>query len=267
MMIACKKKENSGFMTDRSNLIRLYVAADQLAKNQVIQLNPNQTHYLHNVMRLHEGSTLKVFNGHDGEWEASVVALQKNSGALKVVEQLKPQLTLPELHLYFPPLKQDSLKFLLEKATELGVTSFHPLLTDHTVVRGFNADKARLTLIEAAEQCERLDIPKIADLKNLKAILSSLLSAKDFVLCVCAERRQVTTLTQTLENHPQDSPYALLIGPEGGFSEGEFDYLAQLSFVKFVTLGPLVLRAETAGLAALAQVIGYKGYSKSVLDR
>jgi 16S rRNA (uracil1498-N3)-methyltransferase len=265
-MTACKKKENSGSMTDRSKLVRLYVAVDHLDKNHVIPLNPNQNHYLHNVMRLHEGSSLQVFNGHDGEWLTTVVSLQKNSGALKVMDQLRPQERLPEIHLYFPPLKQDPLRFLLEKSTELGVTSFHPLLTDHTVVRAINSDKARLTLIEAAEQCERLDIPKIADLKTLKAVMSGLYQGESFVLYVCDERRQSPTLPQALENHPKNSPYAILIGPEGGFSESEFDYLAQLSFVRYVTLSPLVLRAETAALAAIAQIIGYKGYIKTILD-
>lgn len=244
-------------MTDRSNSVRLYVSADHLDKGHLISLNANQTHYLHHVMRLHEGSLLKVFNGQDGEWQASIVSLHKNSGALKIGENLRPQETLPSIHLYFPPLKQEPLRFLIEKGTELGVTVFHPLLTDHTVVRALNADKARLTVIEASEQCERLEIPQITDLKRLKAVMSGLFQNEKGILYVCDERRQASPLLNQLGSHPQDSPYSLLIGPEGGFSEDEFDYLGRLPFVRFVTLAPLVLRAETAAITAVAQVVGF----------
>lgn len=241
-------------------MTRLYVNVDYLSKGEIITLNANQTHYLHNVMRLHEGSLLNIFNGQDGEWQASIVSLQKNSSVLKVIENVRPQQTPPAIHLYFPPLKQEPLRFLLEKATELGVTSFHPLLTDHTVVRALNADKAHFTVIEASEQCERLDIPKIADLKSLKAVMSSLLSEDKFLLYVCDERRNAPSLMSKLEAHPSDVPFALLIGPEGGFSVDEFDYLEKLEFVQFVTLAPLVLRAETAAIAAVSQIVGYRGF-------
>ena len=245
-------------MADQTHQIRLYVETEHLDTGHIVPLNASQIHYLHHVMRLHEGSSLTIFNGYDGEWQAIIVALRKNAGDLKVIELLRPQITASNIHLYFAPLKQDPLRFLIEKSTELGVTYFHPVLTDRTVVRGFNREKARLIAIEAAEQCERVDIPSIADLKNLKAVLSGLGQKNPVILYVCDERRQATPLLKSLATHPHESPVVLLIGPEGGFSEGEFDYLTQLSFVQFVSLSPYVLRAETACVAALAQVVGYQ---------
>jgi len=231
---------------------RLYLEVDHLDKGHIVSLNASQTHYVHHVMRLHEGSSLYVFNGYDGEWEGVIVSLRKNTADIKVLANKRAQTVLPDIHLYFAPLKQDRLRYLIEKSTELGATHLHPVLTDHTVVRGFNRDKARLIAIEAAEQCERLDIPLIAELKNLKAVMSELSN----ILYVCAERRQTSPLLKCLCSHPQECPIAVLVGPEGGFSDSEFDYLERLSFVRFVALGPHVLRAETACLAALAQVMG-----------
>jgi 16S rRNA (uracil1498-N3)-methyltransferase len=243
-------------MLDHLEKIRLYVQIAHLEEGQIVALNPKQAHYLHHVMRLHTGNLVRIFNGIDGEWRACLVSLGKNGGDLKVTKHIKPMACLPEIHLYFPPLKHGPLHFLLEKTTELGLTHFHPILTQLTAVRGFNIEKARTITIEAAEQCGRIDIPLMKELTLLKENLSLFHQSPTPLLYVCDERRQAPPLVQLSKNHPQGAPYAFLIGPEGGFSDEEFDFLQQLSFVRFLTLSSNILRAETAGVAALSQASG-----------
>ncbi|HBN23214.1 MAG TPA: 16S rRNA (uracil(1498)-N(3))-methyltransferase [Holosporales bacterium] len=231
--------------------VRLFVDAPELAQGISVELDKKQSHYITHVMRLVVGDSLSIFNGRDGLWKAYLQGGSKKSSVLEVSEQLSPQKILPEVHLCFAPLKQNPLHLLIEKGTELGVTHFHPLLTDRTVVRAFKAEKHRSTAIEACEQCQRFHMPAFAPLQSLDRFLGSLDPNKD-VLYVCDERREgAQTILKQHDKHL--TPY-ILIGPEGGFSPQEFQQLQRQRAVRFITLSPHVLRAETAAISILSQL-------------
>lgn len=232
--------------------VRLFVECPVLEKGSLVALDKKQSHYLAHVMRHDRGDSLKIFNGCDGLWQAHIHKDSlKKSYVLEVDELLLPQKVVPEVHLCFAPLKQGPLHFLIEKGTELGVTHFHPLLTERTVVRAFKEEKHRLTALEACEQCERLQVPELVPLEPLDTFLSKLNARKE-VLYVCDERREKVEILSKQYNKAL-IPY-LLIGPEGGFSPQEFAKLQRHKAVRFITLSPYILRAETAAIAALSQL-------------
>ncbi|NCP62593.1 MAG: 16S rRNA (uracil(1498)-N(3))-methyltransferase [Alphaproteobacteria bacterium] len=231
--------------------VRLFVEASVLSQGTFVELDKKQSHYVTHVMRLGAGDSLSVFNGYDGLWKAELQGGSKKTCLLEVCEQLAPQKILPEVHLCFAPLKQHPLHFVIEKGTELGVTRFHPLLTDRTVVRAFKAEKHRLTAIEACEQCRRFHLPEFSPLQSLDQLLSSLDPEKD-ILYVCDERREGAQTI--LKQYNKSLTAYVLIGPEGGFSPQEFQKLQHQRAVRFVTLSPHVLRAETAAVSILSQL-------------
>jgi 16S rRNA (uracil1498-N3)-methyltransferase len=233
--------------------IRLYVEAASLEAGQEIECTRPQAHYLVHVMRLKVGDTLLVFNGQDGEWSTQVITVTKSTCTLKTLGHTRPQTLTPEVHLCFALLKQTPLHFLLEKATELGVTHFHPLITERTIVRHFNQDKQRLAVIEAAEQCGRLTVPTLMDTLSLDTFLSH---HTESPLYLCDERREAPLLNAVFE--ATHAPY-FLTGPEGGFSPPEFARLLKHPRVRPIRLAPTILRAETAALAALSQALLYIG--------
>ncbi len=231
--------------------IRLYLDSKFSDQGTEIDLDRNQAHYLTNVMRVGDGEAIRVFNGHDGEWRGVVKVLSKKSVLISLDTQFKPQDHEPEIHLHFAPLKQSQQSFLIEKATELGVTNFHPMLTERTVVRAFKGDKQRLTAIEAAEQCERLTVPEFHNLVALKESLTGL--PETHHIYACDERRdapKLTSLTPQLPAH-------IVIGPEGGFTDREFSYIQGLPNCHLVMLHKNILRAETAALTAISQLTSF----------
>jgi 16S rRNA (uracil1498-N3)-methyltransferase len=227
---------------------RLYVTAD-LAAGLSLELAPPQAHYLRYVLRLAPGAAVTLFNGRDGEWRAHIDRFGKNAGTLAVVEQRRPQDTPGDLWLLFAPLKRARIDFLVEKATELGVAVLHPVATERTVVERVNLDRLAANAIEAAEQTERLSVPEIRPPQPLHRLLDSWPAPRRLLLC--DESGTAPSIAEVLAGIPA-GPLAVLVGPEGGFTQTELDALRKLPFVSPVGLGPRVLRADTAALAALA---------------
>lgn len=225
--------------------IRLYV--DQpLAPGQPVALGEAAANYLFNVMRLGKGAGVLVFNDTDGEWLAEIEAAGKRQGLARAVSQTRPRRPPPDLWLVFAPIKKARLDFLVEKAVELGAARLVPVQTRFTNAERLRPDKLRAHVIEAAEQCEATCLPELADLQPLERLLSH-----------WPEGRRLFWADEGLAGRaamldvPRGSASAILIGPEGGFSPEERARLQTLSFVTPFSLGPRILRAETAAIAAL----------------
>jgi 16S rRNA (uracil1498-N3)-methyltransferase len=229
-----------------SQRIRLYVDIP-LAAGMAIDPAPAQCHYLLTVMRRAAGDEIALFNGEDGEWLARVEPLGRRRCRLDVGAQLRPQAAEPGPALMFAPLKRTRQEMLIEKATELGVAHLEPVLTQRSVVERLNRERLRSIAIEAAEQCGRLTIPTI----SLPSPLDAFLGRRDGngPLYVADEERIGVPLSEALAERGAGD---LLIGPEGGFTPEEREELAQRDDIALVSLGPRVLRAETAALVALA---------------
>ena len=236
-------------MVRKSRQIRLFISQGPLQKGERMMLDANAAHYLKSVMRVMPGEEIKIFNAQAGEWRVCVISVAKNTVEIELLTQERRPQVLPEIHLCFCPLKPTPIHFLIEKATELGVTHLHPLLSERTVVRCFKEDKNQRVAIEAAEQCERLTIPEFSTLMPLESFLKMLDPDKDQVL-YCDERRTGSFLTHAL--HPLLTPY-IFIGPEGGFTQQEIHLLSHFKNSTAIKLSGHILRAETAALTALAQ--------------
>jgi 16S rRNA (uracil1498-N3)-methyltransferase len=237
---------------------RLYID-DDLAEGGTLGLDHARAHFLRSVLRLSRGACLAVFNGRDGEWLARLDGLGKGWASLVVERKLRDQEGTPDLWLVFAPIKRARLDFLVEKATELGVVRLQPVMTRHTVVGRVNRERLAANAREAAEQCERLDLPEVRDPLNLFALLADWPAERRLLLCAEGgpARPLAEVLTEAAEGGarrpvPRAAPWAVLTGPEGGFAASELDALVKLPFVTPVGLGPRVLRADTAALAALA---------------
>jgi len=227
---------------------RLYVTAD-LAAGLALELAPPQAHYLRSVLRLAPGAAVALFNGRDGEWLARIDRFGKNAGTLIVGEQRRPQDAPGDLWLLFAPVKRARIDFLVEKATELGVSALYPVATERTIVERVNLDRLAANAIEAAEQTERLSVPEIRPPQPLHRVLDGWSAPRRLLLC--DESGTAPPIAEVLARAPA-GPLAVLVGPEGGFTQTELDAFRKLSFVSPVGLGPRVLRADTAALAALA---------------
>jgi 16S rRNA (uracil1498-N3)-methyltransferase len=228
---------------------RLYVA-DGLASGAEIELDRAQAHYLRSVLRLGTGAAVALFNATNGEWLCRISEIGKGA-SLAVERQLRepePEAE-PDLWLIFAPIKRAPLDWLVEKATELGVTALLPVWTARTQVERVNLERLRAHAIEAAEQCERLSVPELRAPERLDRLLAVWPGERRLV--VCDESGAGEPIGDAAARLPP-GPVALLVGPEGGFDETELDAIGKLSFVTRVGLGPRVLRAETATLAAVA---------------
>ena len=235
------------------NKIRLFVD-HTLGEAQSVPLNKDQAHYIFSVMRKSIGETILIFDGNNGEWEASIEEISKKSGVLFCIKQTKPQIMPPDLWLFFSPLKKVRTDFIVEKATELGVAKIIPVQTEHT-----NADRVKLSrlsahAIEAAEQCGGTYIPKIEELQKINEVLENF--PLDRRLLFCDEKLQASEVN--LENLKKGK-WAILVGPEGGFSEIERNYLRGLKFTFSISLGPRILRADTAAVTAISLWQNYLG--------
>jgi len=228
---------------------RLYVDAP-LAAGAAIALDSARGHYLRNVLRREKGASVLLFNGRDGEWLAEIDALAKSGTRLSVQRQTVAQRLGPDLWLVFAPLKRERIDLLAEKATELGCRRLQPIFTQHTAVTRVNVERLAAHVLEAAEQTERLDLPEVAEPKRLSVILESWPAERRIILC--AEAGAALPIAEALAGLPRGGPYAVMTGPEGGFASSELDHLRKLPFVTPIGLGPRVLRADTAAIAALA---------------
>ncbi len=229
---------------------RLYVAAE-LATGAEIELDRAQAHYLWSVLRLDAGAAVAAFNATDGEWLCRTAEFGKRGARLTVGAQLRaPEPKVEsDLWLMLAPIKRARLDWLVEKATELGVSALLPVWTARTQVERVNLERLRAHAIEAAEQSERVSVPDIRAPEALQRVLVSWPAARRLILCdESGAGEPISDAAARLSR----GPVAVLVGPEGGFDETELDAIGKLSFVTRVGLGPRVLRAETAALAAVA---------------
>lgn len=234
-------------MTKSKPLTRLYTAAD-LGPDTLCVLGPGPAHKLRAVLRAQAGAEVLLFNGRDGEWRARLTDIGKSQAHAQCLHQTRPQTVEPGPWLAFAPIKKDQLDQIVEKAVELGVEKLIPVITRRTENRRVKMERLAQQIIDACEQCERLSVPTLEDPVALDKLANRW--PLDRTLLVCAERREAQPLALALKD--QQGPLGLLVGPEGGFEDGELDAALKLPISMPVNLGPRILRAETAAIAALA---------------
>jgi 16S rRNA (uracil1498-N3)-methyltransferase len=227
--------------------IRLHVAT-ALAEGDTVATTAAQAHYLANVMRCGPGDALLLFNGRDGEFAARIDTIRRDRASLRVERPTRSQIPGPDLWLAFALLKRDATDLVVQKATELGVAAIHPVIAERCNTHRMNADRLATIAIEAAEQSERLTVPQLHQPRPLAALLSDW--SLDRRLFAAVERSNAPRIT------PTHGPRGLLVGPEGGFTPAELEALRAHPFVAAVSLGPRILRADTACIAGLAMLQG-----------
>lgn len=234
---------------------RLYVP-DDLAADARLTLGKDQSHYLAHVMRIRVGEQVALFNGRDGEWRAEVTGIAKAGLDIHVIGAIRGQAPEPDLWLLAAVLKKDCTDLVAEKAAELGVSALWPVFTRRTVAARVNTARLAARLTEAAEQCERLSVPELKEPAALDQALANWDPARPLIFL--DERGLCPPALEALAELPP-GPLALLVGPEGGFAPEEHSWLCSLPFARPVALGPRILRAETAAIAALSIVQAIRG--------
>lgn len=234
---------------------RLWCGAAALSTGTEHALDDGQAHHLRQVLRLPDGAVVRAFSAQSGEYAARLRHQGKKGASVAIEQALRAPKAADDIWLIASPLKKDALDFMVEKASELGAARFLPVLCDHTAVHRLNAERLTAQAIDAAEQCERLDVMEIAELQDLARLLAQWPAGR--VLYAALERRDAMPFLLALEAAPA-APAAVLVGPEGGFSDAEKEHLLGLDFVRVVSLGDNILRAETAALAGLALWQGYQ---------
>jgi 16S rRNA (uracil1498-N3)-methyltransferase len=234
------------------NVTRLFVEAD-LASGIEAPLSEAQAHYLRHVMRRADGAPLLLFNGRDGEWRATLVLRGKKAAVAAVGERTREQAAEPDLWLCFAPIKRARIDAIAEKATELGVALLQPVLTQHTAVERVNVERLRANAIEAAEQTERLTVPEVRQPVELAKLLADWPADRRLLMAdETGGGPPIAEALSALDEQARAAPWAILIGPEGGFAAAELAAVRRMKNVTAVGLGPRILRADTAALAALA---------------
>src|SRR5882724_13053251 len=230
---------------------RLFVDAP-LKAGQTVALERNQSNYLGNVLRLAAGENILVFNGRDGEWQAQIAG-RKRPDALVIVAQTRPQDRLPDIAYVFAPLKHARLDYMVQKAVEMGASALQPVLTRHTQVSRVNVERMRANVIEAAEQCSILSLAAVAEPVALDRFLEKRETSR--LLVFCDEAADIGNPIEALQQGLSATEgIDVVIGPEGGFAEEERGLLLRQPRTLRLSLGPRILRADTAGVAALALV-------------
>ncbi len=227
-----------------ASLPRLYVA-DTLSEGAVLHLEGVPANYLANVLRLRPGAPVKLFDDRTGEWLAEIAEAGRRRVTLNVRHRLRPREPVPDLWLLFAPIKRGRIDWLVEKATELGVARLVPVLTERTVVDRLNLDRLRAHAIEAAEQCDRTALPELAEPARLPALLGHWPPQRSLYFADEGGGEPLGAVAGP-------GPAAILIGPEGGFTDGEREAIGGLPPARAVSLGPRILRADTAAVAAVA---------------
>ena len=237
-------------MPSLSRIPRLYVDAP-LGEGATVTLARNQCHYLITVMRLREGDAARLFNGRDGEWLTEITDAKRKSCALTCREKIADAAPPPDIDYLFAPLKAARLDYMVQKATEMGARRIRPVFTTRTIAKRVNLERMRANVIEAAEQCNLVWLPEVLAPLELDALLDGWDASRRLIFC--DEAAPVANPVKALRTIPP-GPLALLIGPEGGFTDEERARLHELDFVHAISLGPRVMRADTAAVAALALV-------------
>lgn len=227
---------------------RLFVAAE-LRPGARVALDKAQANYLANVLRLETGDPVLVFNGRDGEWRAALQREGRKSVSLDIAERTREQDRPADLHYLFAPLKHARLDYMVQKAVELGVSRLQPVVTRHTQAARVNLERMQANAIEAAEQCGILNICDVADAVALPKALEA--RSPDRVLIFCDEDAELRDPVAALSGIARGTPLAVLVGPEGGFAEEERAMLMRQNNIVRLALGPRILRADTAAVAAL----------------
>jgi 16S rRNA (uracil1498-N3)-methyltransferase len=235
-------------LSEPGGKVRLYVEAP-LGKGARIEATEGQTHYLLHVMRARAGDRLTLFNGRDGEWVARLAEVSKRKCTFVCEQQVRPQDIPRDLWLCFAPIKKTPADYLAQKATELGVSVLQPVITRRTIVSRVNLDRMRANAIEAAEQSDRLTVPDVREAVPLGKLLANWPSARRMLFC--DEAGEAPPIAEALRRTDPDQ-WGILTGPEGGFDPIERNEIRAKAFVTAVSLGPRILRADTAALAALA---------------
>ena len=234
-------------MTQATAKIRLYVEAD-LGAGHEVALGRDQAHYLTGVMRRGAGDLVGLFNGRDGEWLAEITDAGKRAASLKCREQVREQTGVPDLWLCFAPIKKARTDFIAEKACEMGCARLVPVFTQYTNAERVRTDRLRAHAIEAAEQCGGVSVPEVADPVTLDLLLADWPEGRQIMFC---DESGSGHTAQEVLREAGAAPWAILVGPEGGFSPEEAARLRALPFAHAVSLGPRILRADTAAVAAL----------------
>ena len=231
---------------------RLFVESD-LAAGVEAPLDEAQAHYLRHVMRRPDGAPLLLFNGSDGEWRGTLEGRGKKAAVARIGARTRAQEAEPDIWLCFAPLKRARIDYVAEKATELGVAVLQPVLTHHTIVERVNVDRLRANALEAAEQTERLSVPEVRAPIELTKLLTGWPAGRRLLVAdETGGGAPIADVLTGLDDAARRAPWAILIGPEGGFDAAELTALRRISDVIAVGLGPRILRADTAALAALA---------------
>lgn len=236
-------------MNETAPKIRLHVDAPLHAGAQ-IAMDRGQSNYLVTVMRLEAGASIAVFNGRDGEWRAELTDAHRKAATLTARGIMRPQTPLPDLHLLFAPIKKARTDFIVEKACETGCARVRPVITRYTQSERLKPDRLHAHMVEAAEQCGGVSVPELDPAQPLMTVLAEW--PTDRLLIFCDEARTAPPMLTALAGTPRGTPAALLIGPEGGFSPDEAERLHAHPAALPVSLGPRILRADTAAVAALA---------------
>lgn len=229
-------------------MIRLYIEIDSITLNSNLELDKDKTHYLKNVMKRNIGDDILLFNAISGEFLCEIIELSKKKTLVAVKKQTRPQFNCKALELYFAPVKKTPTDIIIEKTTELGVTDIYPVFTDNTIVNRVNTNRLTSIAIEASEQSRRLDIPTIHKEDKLKSTLQNWDNSK--ILYYLDETGAGKSAVEILKE--TNKTPCFLIGPEGGFSKSELEYLAKQEFTRAISLGSRILRAETACISALS---------------
>jgi len=243
------KEQDADGLVEPGGKVRLFVESP-LADGAQVTLTDAQAHYLLRVMRAGEGDRLLVFNGKDGEWRAAIAQAKKHTATLVCEAQTAPQTEVPDLWLVFAPIKKTPADYVAQKATELGVRVLQPVLTHRTIARRVNTTRLMSNAIEAAEQSGRVSVPEVREAIGLEALLRSWPHERRIIFC--DEAGDAQPIADALSKTKGDGPWAVLTGPEGGFDPEERSLLRANAFVVPVTLGPRIMRADTASLAALS---------------
>ena len=242
-------------MKDILPLKRLFIKTE-LKEKSLINLSVSNTHYILNVLRIREKQKLSIFNGIHGEWEGVIENLNKKQGLILIGKQTKKQEIEKLINIIYVPIKGYRNYYLIEKITELGVSDIYPIMSERSIIKKFNYKRSNACAIGASQQSRRLSVPKIHKFKNLKNLLS--LWDKNDQIIFCDETEKKIFFNDLFKSGSKKKINTILIGPEGGFSLSEKDFLKNLDYIYSLSLGKRILRADTAAISALTLLINKK---------
>lgn len=232
--------------------IRLFLNHPKIIINQTFKINGKDFLYLVKVMRQKNNSIILVFNAIDGEFEANIIDIRKKDLEIKIIKKIREIEILPKITLAFAPVKNVRIDFVASKACEMGVTNFSPIITKRTIVKKINQERFMANIKEAIEQCNRNDMATLQQIASLSNFLAN--CHQDQLIILCDETISKPKIKEILQENKNYNEIILLIGPEGGFAPEELQMMRKINNLHPVTLGPTILRADTAIIAALALI-------------